>query len=158
MNKDWNFKTNNSICNFRSVGVLIRNNKILVQRDKNGTDYALPGGHVKIGESSKDTLIREYKEETGADIICKRLLWVEECFWEWNKVKTNTIAFYYLIELSSDDAIPDDMEFISQKDNCNVLLGWMPIERLSSVTIYPSFIKDKIFSIEPYTEHFITNE
>ncbi|MFR5875408.1 MAG: NUDIX domain-containing protein, partial [Eubacterium sp.] len=95
--KDWNFKIDNSICNFRSVGVLIKNDKILVQRDKDGNVYALPGGHVKIGESSADTLIREYKEETGADIICNKLIWIEECFWEWNNVKTNTLAFYYLI-------------------------------------------------------------
>lgn len=156
--RDWNFKIDNSICNFRSVGVLIRDNKILVQRDKGGTDYALPGGHVKIGESSVDTLIREYKEETGANIICKRLLWIEECFWEWNKVKTNTVAFYYLIELCDYDGIPDNAEFISQKDNCNVLLGWMPLDKLSDITIYPSFIKNKIFDIKPYTEHFITNE
>lgn len=156
--KDWNFKIDNSICNFRSVGVLIKNDKILVQRDKDGNVYALPGGHVKIGESSADTLIREYKEETGADIICNKLIWIEECFWEWNNVKTNTLAFYYLIELKNDNDIPDSGNFISQKDNCNVVLGWMPLNKLSEITIYPSFIKEKVFDIKPYPEHFITNE
>jgi 8-oxo-dGTP pyrophosphatase MutT (NUDIX family) len=57
------------------VGKSFRNNKILVQRDRDGLEYALPGGHVKIGECSIDSLIREYKEETGADIVCKRLIW-----------------------------------------------------------------------------------
>ena len=74
MQMDWLFKGESYICNFRSVGVLIKNNKILVQRDKDGSEYALPGGQVKIGESSIDSLKREYKEETGADIICERLL------------------------------------------------------------------------------------
>ncbi len=64
MQMDWLFKDERHICNFRTVGVLIKNNKILVQRDKDGSEYALPGGHVKIGESSIDSLIREYKEET----------------------------------------------------------------------------------------------
>lgn len=157
-NNDWLFKNDNKVCNFRSAGVLIKNNKLLVQRDKNGEEYAIPGGHVKIGESSVDSLIREYKEETGLLIKCNRLLWVEECFWEWNNRLTNTVAFYYQIELSDDIDIADNGEFVSQKDNCDVLLGWMPLEKLSSITIYPSFIKEKIFDIKPYTEHFITNE
>lgn len=158
MQMDWLFKGESYICNFRSVGVLIKNNKILVQRDKDGSEYALPGGQVKIGESSIDSLKREYKEETGADIICERLLWVEECFWEWNKKKTSTIAFYYLISLCNNTDIPDGEEFISQKDNCNVVLGWVPFEELKSLTIYPSFLKDKIYNIGNYIEHFITKE
>lgn len=156
--KDWNFKIDKSICNFRSAGILIQNGKLLVQRDKGGNIYALSGGQVKIGESSVDTLIREYKEETGADIICKRLIWIEECFWEWNNIKTNTIAFYYLIELSNDGDIPEHDEFVSQKDNCSVVLGWIPLEKLLEITVYPSFLKEKISDIKPYPEHFITNE
>jgi len=62
MQTDWLFKGDNYICNFRSAGVLIRKNKVLVQRDKDSEEYALPGGHVKIGESSMDSLVREYKE------------------------------------------------------------------------------------------------
>lgn len=158
MKTDWLFRGENYICNFRSVGVLIRNNKILVQRDKDGFEYALPGGHVKIGESSIDSLIREYKEETGADINCERLIWVEECFWEWNKKQTSTIAFYYLINLCDDTDIPDNGEFVSQKDNCNVVLGWISLEELKSLTIYPTFLKEKIFDIGYNIEHFVTKE
>lgn len=157
-NNDWLFKNKNTVCNFRTVGVLIKNNKLLVQRDTDGFEYALPGGHVKIGESSIDSLIREYKEETGADIKCNRLLWVEECSWKWNNKQTNTIAFYYQIELCNENSIIDTEKFISQKDKCNVLLGWMPLDKLSEITIYPSFIKEKILDIKPYIEHFITKE
>lgn len=158
MQGDWLFKGENYICNFRSVGVLIKDNKVLVQRDIDGSVYALPGGHVKIGESSIAALIREYKEETGATITCDRLIWIEECFWEWNKKMTNTVAFYYLIHLCDDTDIPDNGEFVSQKDNCNVVLGWIPLDKLNSLTIYPSFLKEKIFSIGESTEHFITKE
>jgi ADP-ribose pyrophosphatase YjhB (NUDIX family) len=158
MHTDWLFRGENYICNFRSVGVLIRNNKILVQRDKDGSEYALPGGHVKIGESSIDSLIREYREETGADIICQRLIWTEECFWEWNKKKTSTIAFYYLISLCNNTDIPDNGDFVSQKDNCNVMLGWVSFEELKALTIYPSFLKEKIYNISNNIEHFIPKE
>ena len=51
-------------------------------------------------------LVREYKEETGADIKVGKLLWTEECFWEWNGTQAHNIAFYYLIELADGSDIP----------------------------------------------------
>ena len=48
--KDWLFSSDEYICDLRTVGVLVKNNRVLVQRDKNGSEYALPGGHIKIGE------------------------------------------------------------------------------------------------------------
>jgi ADP-ribose pyrophosphatase YjhB (NUDIX family) len=158
MKKDWLFSDENSICNYRTVGVLIRNNKILVQREKNGTEYALPGGHVIIGETSEQSLIREYKEETGADIICSRMIWVEETFWKWKGKNAHTIAFYYIISLKNESDIPDNY-FESHKDNCNVLLEWVEIDKLKSLTIYPPFIKEKIKNISDNNiEHFISYE
>lgn len=129
--KEWIFRTDEYICDLRTVGVLVRDGKLLVQRDRDGSEYALPGGHVKIGETTADGLVREYKEETGADIKVGKLLWTEECFWEWNGTQAHNIAFYYLIELADGSDIPDTGEFVSHKDNGNVVLGWMPIEKLA---------------------------
>lgn len=68
LEKDWLFSSENYICDVRTVGVLIKDNKILVQRERNGNEYALPGGHIKIGETLENGLIREFKEETGVSI------------------------------------------------------------------------------------------
>lgn len=140
----------------RTAGILIRDGKLLVQRDKGGNEYALPGGHVKLGETTVNGLIREYKEETGADIEVGRLLWTEECFWEWNGTQRHNIAFYYLIELCNRSDIPDTGEFVPHRDNHNVVLGWMPVDELSNVTIYPEFIKEAIHELEAAPRHFIT--
>ncbi|MCL2322414.1 MAG: NUDIX hydrolase [Oscillospiraceae bacterium] len=157
MRKDWLFSDENSICNYRTTGVLLRNGKILVQRDKDGTEYALPGGHVKIGETSEEALIREYKEETGADILCSRLIWVEETFWKWGNKNAHTIAFYYLISLKNEADIPDNY-FESHKDNCAVLLKWVTIDEMKGLVIYPTFIKEKIDNISKTIEHFVSYE
>ena len=154
MNKDWMFVVDNSICDVRTVGVLVRDGKILVQRDLNGNEYALPGGHVRIGETLADGLIREYKEETGVDISCVKLLWSEECFWEWNGRAAHNFAFYYLIDDNS--AIPDTGAFTSHKDNRNVVLGWMPIEEIQNVVIYPEFIKTEIYHLDEPMKHFVS--
>ena len=115
MEKDWLFESDEYICDLRVAAVLVKNNKILVQREKNGNEYALPGGHVKIGETLEAGLIREIAEEIGVKITCKRLLWSEECFWEWNGKQAHNIAFYYLKELDENFEILDD-EFICQKE------------------------------------------
>lgn len=92
----------------------------------------------------------------GADIRPLRLLWTEECFWEWNGRKAHNLAYYYLIELCEGSDIPDVGEFVSHKDNCNVMIGWMPIDRLEDVIIYPEFLKKKIFELDSPPEHFVS--
>jgi len=156
MDKDWLFKTDEYICDLRTVGVLVRDGKILVQRDRDRDEYALPGGHVKIGETTVDGLIREYKEETGVDIKVKKLLWTEECFWQWNGTQVHNIAFYYLIELCDGSDIPDTGRFTPHKDNGKVMFGWMPINKLKDLTVYPEFIKEQIHNLEAPPQHFVT--
>ena len=52
-----------------TVGALIINNKkeiLLVKSHKwLNNKYSVPGGHVEIGESFEEAIIREVKEETG---------------------------------------------------------------------------------------------
>lgn len=156
MKKDWIFTTKEYTCGLRTTAVLIKGNKILVQRDKDGNEYALPGGHVKIGETLEEGLVRELLEEMGVKIQCKRLLWSEEVFWEWNGKQAHTIAFYYLIDLCDGYEIPDTDEFVSQKDNCNVVIGWMPVDEIKNVTIYPAFLKEEIYHMEEFMKHFVS--
>ncbi len=156
LEKDWLFSAETYICDIRTVGVLVKNNKILVQRDKDGNEYALPGGHIKIGETLEDGLIREYKEETGIDIRIKHMLWSEECFWEWGGRQAHNIAFYYLIEECDGFEIPDVGEFVSHKDNCNVIIGWMDIDQIQNVVIYPEFLKNEIHNLNGQIKHFVS--
>lgn len=156
MEQDWIFSAGDYCCDLRVAGVLVRNGKLLVQRDADGTEYALPGGHLRLGETLESALIREYKEETGADIRCRKMLWSEECFWEWEGKKAHNISFYYLIDLCSQDAIPDPGRFIPHKDNSRVVIGWLPIEQLQDATIYPEFIKQEIRRLDEGIRHFVT--
>lgn len=152
MARDWLFRSEEGTCNFRCAGVIIRNGKVLLQRD--GTEYALVGGHVQLGETGEEAVVREFQEELGVDIECKRMLWTEECFWEWRGKLTHTLSFYYLAEFCKDSDFPDDGCYHTQKENPRIEIGWIPINELNGLTVYPEFLKDQI--MECKSGHFIT--
>ncbi len=152
MAKDWLFQTEEGVCNFRCAAVIIRNKKVLLQRD--GDEYALIGGHVQMGETGAEAVKREFEEELGVRIRCGEPLWTEECFWEWKGKRNHTLSFYYPADFCDDSSLEDDGCFHPQKDNPRIEVGWVPIEELGSLTVYPEFLKQRIHDLKP--GHMIT--
>lgn len=74
--------------NERAVGIIIRDNKILIfRRFKDGEHYfAFPGGGVEGGETAEEAVIREMKEELCIDIKIDKLLFVISIEQEDNKL------------------------------------------------------------------------
>jgi ADP-ribose pyrophosphatase YjhB (NUDIX family) len=64
----------NSIIPAVSAVVLYKNdNKVLLQKRADNNKWSLPDGQVDPGEKVEDAIKREVKEETGFDIIVKKL-------------------------------------------------------------------------------------
>ncbi|MCR8844525.1 NUDIX hydrolase [Paenibacillus sp. SC116] len=55
-------------------GVVFRDNKILLIREKIDGAWALPGGWADIGFSPSEIAVKEVKEESGFDVVPVRLL------------------------------------------------------------------------------------
>lgn len=62
------FKTNGNVFSYRVGGVLIHNGKLLMQNSVDNEGYSFVGGHALFGETTEETLIREFKEELNAEI------------------------------------------------------------------------------------------
>ena len=152
MAQDWLFRSEEGTCSFRCAAVIIRNGKVLLQRDLG--EYALIGGHVQMGETGAEAVEREFQEELGVEIRCQRMLWTEECFWEWKGRLNHTLSFYYLADFCEGSDFPDDGCFHPQKDNQRVEIGWVPIAELDDIIVYPEFLKQRIHDLKP--GHFIT--
>lgn len=73
------FKNDDFVFSYRVGGILIHNEKILLQRPKND-DYAIIGGHVAAMETSMETLKREFEEELHAEIEVDNLLAIGEIY------------------------------------------------------------------------------
>lgn len=59
-------------------GVCVVDGKILLCRAKGGTTTYLPGGHVEFGETGRQALVREIKEELGLESSAGAFLGVVE--------------------------------------------------------------------------------
>jgi ADP-ribose pyrophosphatase YjhB (NUDIX family) len=55
-------------------GLLLRENKILLVKESADNRWSLPGGWADIGLSPKETVVKEFKEETGLDVVPQTLL------------------------------------------------------------------------------------
>ncbi|BCD99212.1 NUDIX hydrolase [Marinagarivorans cellulosilyticus] len=68
--------------------------------------WTLPGGYMECGETSKQAVAREVKEETGADVSVRKLVSIV------NASSHNQVFFYYSCELQSDflDSTPECLE------------------------------------------------
>ena len=92
-----------------TVGGLIFNpeGKLFLMRSHKWHDsYTVPGGHIELGETMKDALIREVKVETNLDIYDIKLITHQEFifddeFWK----KRHFIFFDFAAKTDSDDVI-----------------------------------------------------
>ena len=59
-------------------GVCVQEGKILLCKAKGGATTYLPGGHIEFGETGRQALVREVKEEMGVDAETGAFLGVVE--------------------------------------------------------------------------------
>ena len=102
-------------------------NKILLQNriKDDWKGYTLPGGHVELGESFVDAVIREMKEETGLTINNPRLVGVKQFPID------NGRYIVLLFKATDFEGV------ISSSDDGEV--EWIEIDRLSDINVVEDF-------------------
>ncbi|WDV48095.1 NUDIX hydrolase [Clostridiaceae bacterium M8S5] len=162
MSKDILFKTEENVFSYRVAGILIIDNKILLQKPKHDNDYSIPGGHVNFGETSDEALVREFKEEINADIKIDKLIMVGENFFPWGDRPCQQISLYYVVSLCEEDQIPLDGTFkaIDELGDIRVNLDfcWIPLSKLDDIVVCPANIKQYLFSLPEEIKHFVYKE
>jgi 8-oxo-dGTP pyrophosphatase MutT (NUDIX family) len=57
-----------------SAVIFDRRGRLLLQQRSDGGQWGLPGGSVEVGESLRDAVAREVREETGLTIVAGRVI------------------------------------------------------------------------------------
>ena len=156
------FKMEEGVFSYRVAGICLRNGRVLLQTTT-GEDrsFAFPGGHVSFGETNEQTLIREFREETGLDIRVGELKWVAEIFFPWGEKTCHQICLYYLVEVQ-DESVTAEGKFIGREQlegrKFDLEFHWVPIEQVKKLEVYPVQVAELLEKLDEGVQHFIYRE
>ena len=112
-------------------GVCVRDGKLLLCRAKGGSSTYLPGGHIEFGETGRQALVREVKEELGVESSTGQFLGVvENAFLQHGKPHAE-INLVYELELGNGELPP----LQSQEDW--IEFEWCDLNRLDEANLLP---------------------
>ncbi len=119
-------------------GVCLREGRLLLCRAKGGATTYLPGGHIEFGETGRQALVREVKEELGLDAQTGKFLGVvENAFTQHGKPHAE-INLVYALEIPSiapGKAVPSCEEWIA--------FDWAPVADLASSAVEPAVLRTR---------------
>lgn len=141
--EDINFKVNDEKFNLRVSALIIKDNKILVQKRKNDKVWALPGGKLKMMERAEDGIRREISEELDMSLTNIKFLSVTENFFEINNEKNHQYIFNFSAEIDSTKYDGLD-EFESVEIGKDVIYKWIDLDKIDDYDIRPDNIKKQI--------------
>lgn len=147
MLEDIDIKRKDAKFKLRVSGIIIKDNKILVHKAKKFDGYCFPGGHVKLKETTKESIVREIKEEVGIDVLIEDILCIDENIYCSNGVTSQEINYYFYLKVLSNI---ETREFNKEEFDNGVIkiheFIWIPIEEYSKFTIMPSHVADLIIN------------
>ena len=155
---DLTLKTELGYFNHRVAAVIVKDGKLLAQKNENDNSYYLVGGRVSFGESTQEALVREVKEELDINIKTYRPIWVNECFFNDCEKTYHEIGLYYLVDISDTGFNCFDRSFKKREEHRINTYEWLDIEQLNGITLYPEFIKEEITKSNTSLKLIITRE
>jgi ADP-ribose pyrophosphatase YjhB (NUDIX family) len=121
-------------------GLIFKDNQLLVTQWKNNSESFPIGGRVEFGEPLIEALRREVREETGAEISIKKLVYFGEHVFINNKgIQHHEYGWYFLVE--PDRHICGLDEIIPNPDTDKLIIRYLPVNAESLQNFWPRFLR-----------------
>ncbi len=151
------FRAGNAVFNYRVAGVWVNEGHVLLHRDVNDTNWALPGGRVKLGESSIESLAREFHEELDVAVEVGSLYWMVENFFPYQTDAFHEVGFYYQVSAADETLLAHNGSFHGAEGE-RLLYKWVRIDALETVELYPAFLRTALKQLPKNPEHIVTRQ
>lgn len=146
MARDVKFWKEDGSFKLRVCGVVQVGDKILIDNCDNAPFWGYPGGHVELGESTREAVVREVKEEIGVDAeIIKNLALIQLFFTREDGKPFHEIGFYYLMKANIE---PKNLT-IEENDKGKLRkhqFRWVTKEELKNLDVRPTELKKVILN------------
>ena len=119
-------------------GVCVVDGKVLLCLPKDRSYSYLPGGHIEFGETGREALVREMKEETGLDATAGALLGVVESSFVQKGEKHCEINLIYEMRLRDEGRGMRD-EVVSQESW--ICFDWVDCGKIDNTNLLPPDMK-----------------
>ena len=142
---DIDIKMSGNKFKMRVGAVVVNNGKILVAKSRKFEGFIFPGGHVKLGETSREAIVREFEEEVGVKGHIDKLLCIHENIYN-DSLKDRVfqeVVYYYVI--IPDNPIPKDNFTREEMDGdilCTHHFEWIDVLKAKELNLNPSHVID----------------
>ena len=121
-------------------GVCVRDGKVLLCHPKDRSYAYLPGGHIEFGETGREALVREMKEETGLDATAGDLLGVVESQFVQKGEKHCEINLIYEMEIESKSEVEVEQRTVQSLESW-ICFDWVDCDKIDSANLLPPEMK-----------------
>ena len=143
MARDVKFWKDDGSFKLRCCGIIKIEDKYLISNCDSCEFWGFPGGHVLLGESSDNAVVRETFEETNIETNIKEILATIQLFFKREDgMPFHEIGFYYLLEPKNNVKLKDFE--LEENDNGKIrkhVFKWVTIDQLKEIDVRPSDLK-----------------
>lgn len=167
MPRDILFDHGNARFSYRISALIVQGGRVLLQCPVGTSDYAFIGGHVAFGETAKETLVREIREEIHTDAAIGSLAAVGEVYIDWGRCPDGSprhchqIGLYFRATVD-ESQLPNTDRFFGYDEaggeRFSIEYVWVPLEKLDELTVYPPEVARHLLSGAEDVLHFVYSE